>query len=77
MSAKHPRVLEIWTVYRHPRDHPDKFVARKSLSTLPPTMTNDMFVADSLDEVRALLPPGLYCLLPQFDDDPVIVEIWI
>jgi hypothetical protein len=78
MSAKHPRVLQMWTVYRHPRDYPTKFVARMSLATHPePTPTNDMFVADSLDEVRALLPPGLYCLERLPEDDPVIVEVWL
>jgi hypothetical protein len=78
MSARHPRVLELWTVYRHPRDYPDKFVARMSLATSPePTRTNEMFVADSLDEVRALLPPGLHCLQHLTEDDPVIIEIWV
>jgi hypothetical protein len=72
------RQLEIWTVYRHPRDYPDKFVARKSLATTPePTHTNDMFVADNLDEVRALLPKGLHRLPRVAEDDPVIVEVWL
>jgi hypothetical protein len=69
--------LEIWTVYRRPRDYPNHFVARKSLATIPPTVTNDMFVGVTLDEVRALLPPGLVCLQAAPEDDPVIVEVWI
>lgn len=78
MSALHPRFLEIWTVYEHPRDYPDKYVARKSLATHPePTRTDDMFTADSLNEVRALLPPGLYCFHRSPEDDPAIVEIWL
>lgn len=65
----------MWTVYKNPRDYPDKYVARKAL--VPGGVTNDMFVADSLDEVRALLPPGLYRLSRSEHDDPVIVETWL
>jgi hypothetical protein len=73
------RPLESWTVYRHPSDYPDKFVARKWLvtTTPEPIATNDMFVADSLDEVRKLLPPGLHCLPRIEHDHPAIVEVWL
>jgi hypothetical protein len=67
-----------WTIYDHPRDYPDAFVARRWVAirgTVIPT--NDMFVANSLNELRALLPPGLV-LFPRFDgDDPNIVEVWM
>lgn len=67
--------LEIWTVYRHPRDYPDKYVARKGF--VPGGATNDMFVADSLDEIHALLPRGLV-RIPRYEaDDPAIVESWL
>jgi hypothetical protein len=69
--------LEMWTVYRHPRDYPDKFVARKWMVTPEPTATHDMFVANSLDEVRMLLPFGLHCLPRMEHDDPAIVEVWL
>lgn len=68
--------LDIWTIYRHPRDYPDKYVARKTV--VPPgTPTNDMFIAGSLDEARALLPRGLHRMPRSAEDDPVIVEVWL
>jgi hypothetical protein len=81
-------VLNIWTVYKHPRDYPDQYVARRFevggaptdvrlLHAAAPSPTNDMFVADTLREVRALLPPGLFRMPRQESDDPVIVEVWL
>lgn len=71
--------LEMWTVYKHPKDHPDKYVARKFvIEPLQVIATNDMFVADSLEEIRLLLPDqGLHCLPRYENDDPNIVEVWL
>jgi len=71
-------VLHVWTLYDHPRDHPDAFVARRHVvvggATAP---TPDMFVADSLEELRALLPGGLVCVPRSALDEPTIVESWL
>jgi hypothetical protein len=72
-----PEVLDIWTIYRYPRDYPDKYVARRAEITNDITHTRDMFVADSLEEIRALLPKGLHRIERYPLDDPVIVEVWI
>ena len=71
--------LSIWTVYDHPRDYPDSWVARRSAisRTVGVVITADMFTADTLDELRALLPPGLYRLPRYPQDDPKIVEVWL
>jgi hypothetical protein len=69
-----PRSFDIWTIYYNTSDHPGMYVARRFDVDVP---TSDMFVADTLDEVRALLPPGLYCLPRNVKDDPVIVEVWV
>jgi hypothetical protein len=70
--------LHMWTVYDHPRDYPDKYVARRSeIGAASVKMTNDMFVADTVDELRTLLPPGLVCLSRDPNDDPCIVEVWL
>ena len=70
--------LTMWTVYRYPRDYPDSWVARRIIIKANKTlMTNDMFIAPSLDEVRALLPRGLYRLDRLRQDDPVIAEVWL
>jgi hypothetical protein len=36
----------------------------------------DMFTAETLQELRALLPPGLTCFARDPSDGPVIVECW-
>ena len=71
--------LAIWTVYAGPADYPDHFVARKFLVGRhnQAIATQDMFVADSIDEVRALLPPGLVCFVRAPSDDLCIVESWL
>jgi len=71
-------VLHMWTLYDHPRDHPDAFVARRHIIVAGATApTPDMFVADSLAELRALLPPGLVCVPRSALDEPSIVESWL
>lgn len=71
--------LSIWTVYASPRDYPGYYVARRSEVGDGPglKMTSDMFVADTLAELRALLPPGLHRIGRSPEDDPIIVEIWL
>jgi hypothetical protein len=71
--------LHLWTVYDHPRDYPDSYVARLMLIGRRGVIqrTNAMYTADSLDELRSLLPPGLTCLPRHEEDDPVILEVWI
>jgi hypothetical protein len=66
--------LFIWTIYDHPSDFPDKFVARCFHYDKP---TEAFLLADTLDEIRRLIPQGLYRLDRQPNDDPVIVETWI
>lgn len=74
-------VLGIWTVYDHPSDYPDGFIARLH-EVLPGGVhraTAHTVMAPSLDEVRELLPHLRYRM--RIDrhpsDDPVIVESWI
>jgi len=73
-------VMSTWVVYDRPRDFPNKFVARRHYIVRGdpnPRASEEYAVADSLEEIRQRLPPGLYCL-PRFaDDDPKIVEVWL
>lgn len=72
--------LPIWTIYDHPKDHPDSFVARLWIVELDAKLiiaTSDMFVADTLEELRSLLPLGLTRLSRYPGDDPVIIEAWL
>lgn len=72
-------VLDIWTVYDHPADFPDGFVAR--LWAIgpggEPLATRHIVLGATLEAVRALLPRGLDCLPRQPGDDPCIVECWL
>lgn len=65
--------LSIWVVYNSPADFPGRFVARKWLNDVA---TSELVQAESLEALRELLPPGLYCLPRAQEDDAVIVESW-
>jgi hypothetical protein len=76
-AASH-HALTIWMIYEHPRDHPDKFVARPSfVADNWTSVSAECLTADSLEEIRALLHEGLVCLTRDEKDDPVIVEKWL
>ena len=70
--------LPMWTVYRPTTlDYAGRWVARMFL-TLPESMPTKVIVlADTLEEIRAALPPGL-SMIPRWpDDDPGIEETWV
>lgn len=68
-------VLTIWTIYDHPTDYPNAWVARAH--DVPGGPTDRVEVADSLEALRAKLPRGLTMLARHPDDDPVIREVWL
>jgi hypothetical protein len=70
--------LPIWTVYDHPTDFPDCFIARLSLvSRWGNVTTQTILTAATLEDLRSQLPRGLYRLDRDPADDPVIVEVWM
>lgn len=69
--------LSLWTVYQRPPDHPDKYVARRWVIRPAPAPTDEALMADDLNSLRQMLPPGLVCLARNPGDDPFIVETWI
>jgi hypothetical protein len=70
--------LRIWTVYDHPSDFPDCFIARLSLVAADGVVVTDETVtAPTLEDLRSRLPFGLYRLDRNPADDPVIVEVWL
>ncbi len=73
------RTLNLWTVYDNPSDYPGQFVARRFIITGPagPFATGEMFTADTLEEIRAMIPQGLFRMEPWQGDDIKIVETWI
>lgn len=72
--------MSVWVVYNRPRDFPDKYVARRwdiLRGQVEPVPTVEHLTADSLDEIRRLVPPCLACLPRYDDDDASIVEVWL
>ncbi|MCC6172097.1 MAG: hypothetical protein IT481_08715 [Gammaproteobacteria bacterium] len=71
-------MLEGWTIYDHPLDYPQHFVARRWTARDGEVMaTAEMYIGETLAEVRELLPPGLVCIPRLPADDPAIVECWL
>lgn len=73
-------VLEMWTIYDHPLDNPDLYVARAW--TVGPggvlfAGREHIGLAD-LEQLRqAMRRKGLVQMARADDDDPVIVEVWL
>lgn len=72
--------LAMWTVYDHPRDYPDKFVARRfDVDADGPRPSASIIITETLEMLREILAKDLH--LTPLDrnegDDPVIVETWL
>jgi hypothetical protein len=70
--------VTIWTVYQYPDDYPDRWVLR-GYDVLPGALLPHrvFFVAGTLDEVRAKVPPATLCIGRQPGDHPAIYECWV
>lgn len=71
----HAQAIDIWTISFNPLDFPGKYVARKHL--VPGGVTNEFYVADTINEARAHVPPHLINFGRDPTDQAVIVESWI
>ena len=79
MSAAALAPLSLWVIYRYPDDFPDHYVVRRH-SVLPGGLhqvQRRCELAESLEQARRKVPPGLTNLGRSRDDDPVIVEVWL
>lgn len=77
-TAKLRIEMSQWCIYDHPRDFPNKYVMRRwDIRAGQMAATDDMALADTLEEIRAKVPAGLYRLERFRDDDPCIVEVWL
>lgn len=68
-----------WVIYCRPRDFPAEHVVRRwriGAGTMEPE-AKPWAVVGSLEEARAKVPAGLYRIVRDPKDDPVIVETWI
>lgn len=72
--------LTMWTVYDHPTDYPNNYVARRfEVDANGPRPTDSIIITPDLEALRAMLAfeLGLTCLTREPGDDPKIVEVWL
>lgn len=70
--------MSMWTIYDHPLDYPDSFVARRFEIGKSHKATTDVLTAPTLDMLRAKLPREFSaCLSRDPNDEPAIVETWL
>lgn len=79
MTNNQPKqILLVWTIYDHPKDYNDSFVARKFLND---KATTDILVAPTLEELRKVIQKVTTYKLIRIKrnklDDPFFVESWI
>jgi hypothetical protein len=74
--------LSLWTVYDHPRDYPDGYIARKfevkgdeQVTTKETLRTTDEPGLELLHD--AFEQAGLVCMPRSEADDPQIIETWV
>jgi len=66
------RQLPAWIVFQDEPDYPGKVIARFAIDT----PTTFVMVADTLTELRAMLPPGLRVIKRRSADPLEVVEMW-
>ncbi len=72
-------VLEMFVVYRHPRDYPERYVLRRWWVSAGVQSPDDdwFYLADTLDQIREYVPAGCVRLERDPKDQPQIVEVWV
>lgn len=71
-------IMTVWTVFFDPNDHPGKWVLRGfDVDAHGVQPRGECTLADTLDEIREALPPGLHCLGRLNGDEPAIYESWV
>jgi hypothetical protein len=71
--------MSMWVVYSDPKDFPGKYVARRHdlYHGREAAASDEHYVADTLEEIRAAIPGDLVCFARLPDDDVKIVETWL
>jgi len=76
-----PGLLSVWTVYDHPADFPNEYVARRFdvvPGSIEPMWTAALERSPLLGEIRARMEArGLFCIKRLPADDPKIIEVWL
>jgi hypothetical protein len=71
--------LSMWTIYDHPKDFPNHYVARLyQVDKQGPRASATVVAAETLEALRRPLRNiGLTRLPRDPSDDPVIIETWV
>lgn len=71
--------LEMWTVYDHPRDYPQGYIARKFVADANGARpTPEVITSPTLALIReSMMRMGRVCLTRDPQDDPNIIETWL
>jgi hypothetical protein len=78
LTARLQPRLPMWVIYRPPtREWGESWVARMHVAFPQPRPTRFVMTHDSLEELRAMLPPFLTRLTRNLADPPEIVEVWL
>ena len=81
LRRRSSRIVMIVTVYEHPKDIPDSYVARAHIlahGVQAPYASPAIYIArDTLDAVRAAIPTDMLRICRQPTDDPTIVESYM
>jgi hypothetical protein len=72
-------VLSMWTIYDHPRDFPDSYVARRFEVTEEGSFpTTDTIVGHELESLRlTMIEAGLVTIGRDESDESQIIETWL
>ena len=68
----------IWSIFDHPRDHPESLVIRETVAGAEGVVTSPAALyAATIVAARAKLPPGA-AQIPKSPDDPKnLLEVWV
>ena len=71
--------LSMWTIYDHPKDYPDTYVARRwEVGPTGAMATRVLMTSEDLGWLREQMEDmGLTCLARVDGDDSKIVETWL
>ena len=70
--------MYLWTIYNKPIDYPDNVIVRKfAIVDGSIYMTGEMYICNSVDEARSMVPKDRVCIPRDPVDEPQIIETWI
>lgn len=72
-------ILLIWTIYNHPTDYPDGYIARAyKVNEKGSHVTDETITSTDLEYLRMVfMRAGLACLMRNPNDDYKIIESWL